>query len=382
VLETAGLLTRMDASVTTRIYPGMGHLVSDDEITVAQAVMDEAARVTVLPGAGAIERLSIEMDVRGWHRVAAITTTGRAAGLAAVKGHLGDRLIDVIDEGALHVPADRVGRALQRVTSARPDALLAYGGGSAIGLAKAVALRAEYPLPIAAVPTTYSGSEMTSIWGITDGDQKQTGRDDRVAPRIVVYDPALTLTLSAHASAASGMNAIAHAVEALYAKSRSPIAAAAAEQAIRLLARALPAIVAATADAGARAAALRGAHLAGVALQHASMGLHHKLCHVLGGTFGLPHADTHAALLPHVVRFNAPAAPEAMARVAGALGAADAATGLHNLNNSLGLPASLGALGFRASDIDRAADLSTASTYPNPRPVTADDVRTILQSAL
>jgi maleylacetate reductase len=202
---------------------------------------------------------------------------------------------------------------------------------------------------------------MTSIWGITDGDLKQTGRDDRVAPRIVVYDPALTLTLPPQASAASGMNAIAHAVEALYARMPSPIAAAAAEQAIRLLARALPAVVAAPSDVSARALALRGAHLAGVALQHASMGLHHKLCHVLGGTFGLPHAETHAALLPHVVQFNASAAPDAMARIAEALGEADAATGLHNLNKDVGLESRIGTLGFRAADIDRAAELVATS---------------------
>jgi maleylacetate reductase len=382
VRETAAVFTRMDAAVTTRIYPGMGHLVSDDEIAVAQAVVDEAARVTVLSGGGAIGRLAAELDVRGWGRVTVMTTPGRAAGLAAVNGHLGGRVTDVVDSAALHVPAARVEQALQIVNRAQPDALLAFGGGSAVGLAKAVALRTERPLPIAAVPTTYSGSEMTSIWAITDGDLKRTGRDDRVAPRIVVYDPALTLTLPPRASAASGMNAIAHAVEALYSKTASPIAAAAADQAIRLLARSLPAILAAPADAGARALALRGAHLAGVALQHASMGLHHKLCHVLGGTFGLPHADTHAALLPHVVQFNAPAAPGAMAQIASALGAADAVTGLHNLNNLLGLESRISALGLRAADIDRAADLAAASSYPNPRPVSADDVRTILKAAL
>jgi maleylacetate reductase len=266
------------------------------------------------------------------------------------------------------------------VDRTEPDALLAVGGGSAIGLAKAIAL--ERRLPIVAVPTTYAGSEMTSIWGVTEGEVKRTGRDRGVALRLVVYDPNLTLSLPAAVSAASGMNAIAHAVEAMYAREAGPIATAAAEEALRSLARALPPIVTRPDDLEARVLALRGAHAAGVALELAAMGLHHKICHVLGGTFGLPHAPTHAAVLPRVAAFNASAAPEAMARIAAALGVADAAAGLAALNDALGLTMSLGALGLGADDIDRAAALVTASAYANPRPVTADDVRALLRSAL
>ena len=385
VMESAQLFGRMGAAVTTRIYPGMGHTVSDDEIGCAQAILDEVARVTVLTGPGSLARLSPELDRRGLDRVLVVTTPGRAYEFGPVSELLSpaggpDRIAAISDVAAMHVPSDRVRKAVESVDHVSPSALVAFGGGSAIGLAKAVAL--ERPLPVIAIPTTYSGSEMTSVWGVTAGDAKKTGRDPRVAPQVVVYDPALTLSLPPHISAASGMNAIAHAVEALYAAGAGPIAAAAAEQAIRVLARALPAILARPDGTSARADAQTGGHLAGVALQHASMGLHHKLCHVLGGTFGLPHAETHAALLPHVVAFNAPSAPTAVARIADALGAADAVAGLHALNRSLGLSATLADLGLKPGDIERAAGLVTSATYPNPRAVTVEGVRAVLEAAM
>ena len=224
---------------------------------------------------------------------------------------------------------------------------------------------------------------MTGIWGITDGDVKRTGRDAGVAPRLVIYDPNLTLSLPAGVSAASGMNAIAHAVEAAVRggrRVRSPwrqpmTRCGRCRSALRQLSRGLT-------TCEARTLALRGAHCAGVALQLAAMGLHHKICHVLGGTFGLPHAPTHAAMLPHVVAFNTPAAPQAMVRIAAAIGAGDAAVGLASLDQALGLTMSLTALGFRAADVDRAAALVTASPYTNPRPATTDDVRALLRLAL
>jgi len=338
------------------------------------------SRTRVVFDVGAVQQLAAELDKLDVKRPLVVTTPGRAPMLVLVGQQLGDLTVGVCDVAALHVPIDRVRAAVAMIDATHPDALLAIGGGSAIGLAKAMAL--ERRLPIVAVPTTYAGSEMTSVWGITDGDVKRTGRDPGVAPRLVVYDPMVTLSLPAIVSAASGMNAIAHAVEALYAPEVGPIATAASEEALRSLARALPVIVAQTDDLEARTQALRGAHAAGVALELAAMGLHHKICHVLGGTFGLPHAPTHAAVLPHVVAFNASAAPAAMERAATAVGVADAAAGLDALARSLGLTMSLGALGFRAGDIDRAANLVASSTYANPRPVTPDDVRTLLRSAL
>jgi maleylacetate reductase len=335
-------------------------------------------------GAGAVARLPAEVDALGWSRILIVTTPGRTAELGVVRAHLAARVVGHCDVAALHVPVDRVQVAMASVDRFTPDAILAVGGGSAIGLAKAIALETKLDrrLPIVAVPTTYAGSEMTAIWGITDGDRKRTGRDAAVAPRLVIYDPDLTMSLPVAVSAASGMNAIAHAVEALYAADAGPVARAAAEDGLRSLARALPVLVAMPHDREARTLALAGAHGAGIALNLAAMGLHHKMCHVLGGTFGLPHAPTHAAMLPHVVAFNTPAAPDAMRRIAHAIGASDASIGLAALGRALGLTMGLGALGFRAEDVDRAAELVTASAYANPRPATTVDVRALLLRAL
>ncbi len=344
------------------------------------AFTSDWTRVRVVFGEGVVTHLGAEIDRLVARRALLVTTPGRAAALASIRIALGSRLAGVCDQAVLHVPVDRVRAAVAEVDRMQADALVAIGGGSAIGLAKAVAL--ERSLPIVAVPTTYSGSEMTSIWGMTDGGTKRTGRSDAAAPRRGGYDPELTRPLPADVSAASGMNAIAHAVEATYAAGAGPIAVAAAEEALRLLSRALPIVVDRPDDPAARALALRGAHAAGVALELAAMGLHHKICHVLGGTFGLPHAPTHAALLPHVTAFNAPAVPEAMTRVARALDVDDAAAGLHALTRRLWLTATLGSLGLRADDVERAAGLVTSAAYANPRPVTSDDVRAILRTAL
>ena len=340
----------------------------------------EYSRARVVFGEGAAERVGTELDSLGWRRVLLITTAGRSSAVASVRHTLGARLVGECDNAVVHVPIEQVRQTTQLVDRVEPDVLLAVGGGSPIGLAKAVAL--ERSIPVAAMPTTYAGSEMTSIWGITDGDRKTTGRAPGVAPRLVVYDPLLTLGLPPGVSAASGMNAVAHAVEALYAPRVGPVAAAAAEDAIRSLRASLPAIVQQPGNRQARTRALRGAHAAGLALELAAMGLHHKICHVLGGTFGLPHAPTHAAMLPHVVAFNTPAAPEAMARVADALGTSDAAAGLSDLNRVLGLTTSLRALGLRDGDVDRAAGIVVSSSYANPRIASRDEVRHLLRGAL
>jgi maleylacetate reductase len=340
----------------------------------------EWQRCRVVFGPGARTTLGAELDALDLGRILIVRSPGRSQIAHEIAGSLHQRLAGVCALAAPHVPADCVAAALAETDRVKPDAIVAIGGGSAVGLAKAIALNRS--LPVIALPTTYAGSEMTSVYGMTEGGQKRTGRDARVAPRLVIYDPELTMSLPAGVSAASGMNAIAHAVEAMYAVNVSPIATAAAADAIDSLNRALPLIVANPADANARAIALRGAHLAGIALELATMGLHHKICHVLGGAFGLPHAETHAVLLPHVVAFNAPAAPDAMARIAAALGTSDAAEGVRELNGRLPLPTTLGKLGFKASDIGRAAELVTAATYPNPRLASASDIRNLLTAAL
>jgi maleylacetate reductase len=333
----------------------------------------------VVFGAGSVRALPDELDALGARRIVLITTPARPAQRAALTMAIGGRLADSIADAGAPATPEQIAKAAAVVQAAKADACVAVGGGSVIGLAKAIALRSTH-ITIA-VPTTYSGSEMTTIFGVTEGGEKRTGRDPRVAPRLVIYDPELTYGLAPATSAASGMNAIAHCVEAAYAPGASPVALLMAWDGLRRLADSLPEIMSAPGDPRARADALAGAHLAGRALDMTSMGLHHKLCHVLVGSFGLPHAQTHAALLPCVTAFNAPAAPEAMTRVAAALRADDAVQGLVDLTRHLGTP-KLKDLGFGVEQIPRAAALTVKDSYPNPRPVTESDVRRILEDAL
>jgi maleylacetate reductase len=280
----------------------------------------------------------------------------------------------------MHVPIEVADRARDVAAELGADGCVAVGGGSAIGLGKAIALK--HGLPVVAIPTTYAGSEMTPVWGLTEAGQKRTGRDNRVLPRSVLYDPELTVSLPAALSAASGMNALAHAVEALYAPDASPVVSLMAEEAVRSLAAALPRVVADGNDLDARSDALYGAWLCGSVLGATTMSLHHKLCHTLGGTLNLPHAQTHTVVLPHALAFNAPAVPDALAALSRALGGApDPARELWELAGRLGAPRSLSELGMEEADIARVADLAVAAPYANPRPVTREGVETLLRTA-
>ena len=297
----------------------------------------------------------------------------------AVIDALGPRCVDRIDGAVMHVPRSNADAAVDRARQTGCDSLIAIGGGSAIGLAKAVALGTG--LPIIAAPSTYAGSEMTDIWGISDADGKKTGRTIKVVPKTVIYDPDLTAGLPPHIAGPSGMNAIAHSVEALYAENRNPVLSKIAEEGIRALAAGLPGVCDGTADAEARSDAFYGAFMCALALATAAMGIHHKLCHVLGGTFGLPHAETHTVVLPHATAYNAEAAPGAMTAIARALCADTAAGGLFDLAARLGAPTALGCLGFAEADLDRAADIATEAPYYNPRPVDRAGVRELLDGA-
>ena len=259
------------------------------------------------------------------------------------------------------------------------DCTIALGGGSTIGLGKAIALRTD--LPQIVIPTTYAGSEATPILGETESGRKTTQRSLKVLPEVIVYDVDLTLTLPQRLTTTSGMNAMAHAVEALYAEDANPVISLLAEQAIGILAQALRRIKQNPQDREARANALYGAWACGTCLGSVGMALHHKLCHVLGGSFGLPHAETHTVVLPHAVAFNAPATPQAMAAVARALGVTDAAQGLFELARELGAPRSLSEIGMPESGLDDAADSAVASPYGNPRPIEHNAIRALLQDA-
>jgi alcohol dehydrogenase class IV len=256
---------------------------------------------------------------------------------------------------------------------------VAIGGGSTIGLGKAIAL--ESPLPIVAVPTTYAGSEMTPIYGLTEGGVKKTGRDRRVLPATVLYDPALTLSLPPQISGPSGMNALAHCVEALYAEDANPLITLVAVEGIRALSRSLPVVVRQPENLDARSDAQYGAWLGGTALGAVGMAIHHKLCHTLGGSFNLPHAEVHTVVLPHAAAFNRDAAPEAMRLAAGALDTADAAQGLYDLAVQVGAPTSLKEIGMPRDGLDRAATLATENPYYNPRPIDYASVRQLLEDA-
>ena len=334
----------------------------------------------VIFGAGCLEKLPGEIKRLGASRALVLSTPEQRQGGLDLVARLGSRAAGLFDRAVMHVPLETANAAREEASRLGADCCVAIGGGSTTGLAKAIALASE--LPILAVPTTYAGSEMTPIWGLTENGRKTTGRDARVLPKTVLYDPCLTVTMPALLSATSGMNSIAHCVEALYAEEANPIVSMMAEDGIRALAQSLPVVVKEPANLEARAQALYGAWLGGIALGSVGMALHHKLCHTLGGTFNLPHAETHTVVLPHAAAYNAPAAPEAMARAARALGAPSAPEGLYDLAASLGAPLSLATLGMKAADLDRASDLAVQNPYYNPRPITRDGIRAVLQNAL
>jgi len=332
----------------------------------------------VVFGSGSIQQLPAELERLGAKRALLLSTPEQADAVKKVAASLGDRAAGVYDKAAMHVPVEVAEDARRVAKTLNADCCITVGGGSTTGLGKAIALTS--PLPILAVPTTYAGSEMTPIYGLTEGGLKKTGRDVRVLPKAVIYDPVLTLSLSPAMSAASGMNAIAHCVEALYAHDGNPIVSLMAEEGIRALARALPVVVKEPGNIEVRSDALYGAWLAGVALGNAGMALHHKLCHILGG-FGLPHAETHSIVLPHAVRYNQEAAAEAMSRIRKCLEVESAAGGLYDLEKKLALPMRLADIGMKEADIERAARIAVEAPYPNPREVEYSAVRSLLRDA-
>jgi maleylacetate reductase len=345
----------------------------------APVLEDRAVRVVF--GPGSLGQVAAEARTLGT-RILIISGPHEADAAAAVSAQLGDDLAWRIPEVVQHVPVAAVARALEAALDVTAGVLVSIGGGSATGLAKAIAR--DSGLPIVAVPTTYAGSEMTSIWGQSDESGKTTGRDQRVLPRIVVYDPALTVSMPAELTAASGMNALAHAVESLYAPDATQQSWEVAEEAIRALAQGLPGAVRQPDDLDARTQTLRGAWLAGWALGGTTMGLHHKIAHVLGGTYHLPHAAVHSVLLPHVAAFNAPAAPSAFSRAADALGVdgpAAVAPALFQLAAQLKAPTSLADLGLGLDVAEGIAKTVAGAPVANPRGFTEEDVRYLVRQA-
>ena len=330
-------------------------------------------------GFGTLACVPDEVRELGCKRAFVLSTAEQEEIARGLAGRLGELCAGIFTRAAMHTPVEVTEQALELAMQSSADCTVAIGGGSTTGLGKAIALRTGLPQIVA--PTTYAGSEATPILGETEGGKKTTQRTMKVLPEVIVYDVELTLSLPPKLSATSGMNAIAHAVEALYAKDANPITSLLAEQGIAALANALPIIMQRPGDRAARSGALLGAWMCGNCLGTVGMALHHKLCHTLGGSFNLPHAETHAILLPHSTAYNRAAAPGAMARAARSMGAADAAQGLFDLVQGLGAPTALKDIGMREDNLDRAAELATTMPYWNPRPIERAGIRALLDDA-
>jgi alcohol dehydrogenase class IV len=345
---------------------------------LVRAFAFHSAPSRVLFGACRTAELAAEVERLGARRPIILTTAEQAPAGQSIASH--HPAAQVFAGAVMHTPVDVTQRALDAVSELGADCLVAFGGGSAIGLGKALAARTG--LPQIAIPTTYAGSEVTDILGETDGGVKVTRRGAEILPEVVIYDVDHTMTLPPRLSAASGLNAIAHAAEALYAHDGNPIISLMAREGVASLVKALPEIVANPGDREAREEAQYGAWLCGICLGSVSMALHHKLAHVLGGAFALPHAETHAVLLPYSLAYNAPSAPAGMMMLRDAMGSDAPWLALHNLARAMSLPHSLAAIGMPVDGVDRAVELALTNRYPNPRPLEAAPLRALLNAAL
>ncbi|MBB3320364.1 MULTISPECIES: maleylacetate reductase [unclassified Rhizobium] len=333
----------------------------------------------VIFGQGTVAALPDEADRLKVRRILVLSTPEQADQAAEIAGSLGQRVVASYSKAQMHTPVDVTADAMRSIERHDVDALLSVGGGSTTGLGKAIALRTD--LPQIVVPTTYAGSEATPILGETEGGRKVTKSDPRILPEVIVYDVNLTLTLPVPLSVTSGFNAVAHAVEALYAKEANPIISLAAEEGISAIVRAMPRIHANREDIEGRSSALYGAWLCGVCLGSVGMALHHKLCHTLGGMFNLPHAQLHTAMLPHALAYNAPATPVAMERLKRSLTAPDPAKFLYDMAKELGAVMSLRDLGMPEGSIEAAVEQALSNAYWNPRELERSGLHRLLDRA-
>ena len=328
---------------------------------------------------GALQRLAEEVQKLGYERALVLCTPNQADQARGILGLLGQKGVGLFDQAMMHVPIETVEQAMAMAKQLKADCTVSLGGGSTTGLGKALALKMG--LANIAIPTSYAGSEMTNIWGVTENGRKVTGRDDSVVPTLTLYDPELTLTMPPEFAGPSGLNAMAQAVVNVTAGKLNPIVSMMALEAVRALARSLPKVIADPQDIEARADALYGASLAGGSLGTGTTSLHHRLCHTFGGTFNTPHAETHTILLPHCVAYNAAATAVGTQQLAEALGVSDAAQGIFDLAKTVGAPTALRDIGITQADLDRAAAIATESPVNNPEPVTTERVRALLENA-
>ena len=331
-------------------------------------------------GAGTIAQLPDQMADLSLSRALVISTPEQAAQADHVSALLGTRAAGKFTEARMHVPIETATTARELARDLECDCSVSIGGGSTTGLGKALAL--DPGIPLIAIPTTYAGSEMTNIWGITDDGRKQTGRDLRVLPRLTIYDAELSRELPLSITGPSAMNAMAQATVNAYDPRVSPLVRTMALEAIGTIAQALPVVMAKSDDIVAREKLLYGASLAAAALGTGVTSLHHKLCHTLGGTFNTPHAETHTIMLPYSTAYSSAAVPELMAEIASKLGSKSAAGGIYDLAAGLGLPHSLPAIGIKEGDLDRIAGIVMEQVPDNPESVTRDKLMQLLNDAL
>ncbi|HSO47301.1 MAG TPA: maleylacetate reductase [Rhizobiaceae bacterium] len=331
----------------------------------------------VVFGRGTLAKARAEVERLGHSRALVLSTPQQEAQARALCSQLGETCAGVFTGAAMHTPVEVTEKALAAYKESGASAVVSLGGGSTTGLGKAIAVRTGADQLV--IPTTYAGSEMTDILGETKGGEKTTRRDPAIRPETVIYDVDLTLSLPARMTVTSALNAIAHAVEALYAPDGNPVIDLMCASALLSFRDALPVLVDRPGDVDARSRMLYGAWLCSTALGQVSMALHHKICHTLGG-FGLDHADTHAVMIPHTAGFNGQAVPELLAPVSAAFGGTPGAA-LHDFARSLGAPVTLRELGLAESDLDRAADLATKNPYANPRPFDRTKIRQLLEDA-
>ena len=339
----------------------------------------DALPARVVFGTGTLTQLPEEVARLRMQRCLIISSAGQKESANHVRALLGSSAAAVHAKAVMHTPSDISESALAVASELRVDGLIAIGGGSAIGLSKALALRTDWPQLV--IPTTYAGSEATPLLGETIAGIKQTQRSPKILPETIVYDVGLTVGLPVPVSMASGLNAMAHAVEALYAIDRNPLTDLMAEAALTALIESLPRIRARPEDLDARSLALRGAWLSGCCLGVTSMSLHHKLCHTLGGTFNLPHAQTHAIMLPHSMGYNLASAPEARRTLVRVFGSQNPALALEEFARGLSLPRALREVGMPEAAIDAAAELAVINPYPNPRTLERNALRGLLARA-
>ncbi len=333
----------------------------------------------VLFGSGTTEKLPEELDRLGIRKALVLTTPPQADQGQALCELLGAASAGLYANATMHTPVDVTEAAMAVYSESGADGVVSIGGGSTIGLGKAIALRTDCPQVV--LPTSYAGSEMTSIIGQTEGGLKTTQKTLKVLPETVIYDVDYTLTLPPVMTVTSGMNAIAHAVEALYAEEANPVLSLMAEDGIAKMCAALARVTKTPQDIDARSDALYGAWLCAVCLGSGGVALHHKLCHVLGGTFDLPHAETHTIVLPHALAYNAPAVPDAMAALRRATTSETPAGALYDLAAGGGAPVALKDLGMPEEGIDRAVEITLKNPYFNPRPLEAQALKTLLRNA-